>query len=124
MKNMEKGLTGPKWAQKNRLKIPQMTENLSAQFVCPSRKVRDFDEKRLHRASVVGALAFCIGLSAALIISSFFIEVQQIIDFVILSLLTPEFIHLQSYVSLLVILVSKQRISDPLPKGKQRSACL
>ena len=45
----------------------------------------------------------CLGLSAALIISSFFIEVQQIIDFVILSLLTPEFIHLQSYVSLLVM---------------------
>ena len=31
-------------------KIPQ---NVSAQIVCPSPKVWDFDEKRLHWASVV-----------------------------------------------------------------------
>ena len=31
-----------------------MPENLSAQIVCPSPKVWDFDEKRLHWASVVG----------------------------------------------------------------------
>ena len=30
-------------------------QNLSAQFVCPSRKILDFNEKRLHRASVVRA---------------------------------------------------------------------
>ena len=36
-------------------KIPQMLQNLSAQVVCPSPKVRDFDEKRLHWASVVRA---------------------------------------------------------------------
>ena len=34
-------------------KIPQMPQNLSAQIVCPSPKVWDFDEKRLHCVSVV-----------------------------------------------------------------------
>ena len=32
----------------NRPKIPQMPKNLSAQIVCPSPKVLDFDEKRIH----------------------------------------------------------------------------
>ena len=32
-----------------------MPQNLSAQFVCPSPKVLDFNEKRLHWASVVRA---------------------------------------------------------------------
>jgi hypothetical protein len=50
MENMDKGLTVPKWVQINWLKIPQ---NLSAQIVCPSPKVWDFDGKRLHWASVV-----------------------------------------------------------------------
>ena len=36
-------------------KIPQMPKNLSAQFVCPSPKVLDFNEKRLHWASIVRA---------------------------------------------------------------------
>ena len=31
----------------------QMTQNLSAQIVCLSQKVWDFDEKRLHWASIV-----------------------------------------------------------------------
>ena len=53
MKNMDKGLTVPKWVLINRLKIPQMPQNLSAKIVCPSPKVWDFDEKRLHWASVV-----------------------------------------------------------------------
>ena len=50
---MDKGLTVPKWVLINRPKIPQMPQNLSAQIVCPSPKVWDFDEKRLHWASVV-----------------------------------------------------------------------
>ena len=50
---MDKGLTVPKWVLINRPKIPQMPQNLSAQNVCPSPKVTDFDEKRLHWASVV-----------------------------------------------------------------------
>ena len=50
---MDKGLTVPKWELINLAKIPQ---NLSAQIVCPSQKVRDFDEKRLHWASVVRGL--------------------------------------------------------------------
>jgi hypothetical protein len=33
--------------------IPQMPQNLSVQIVCPSPKVWDFKEKRLHLASVV-----------------------------------------------------------------------
>ena len=53
MENMDKGLTVPKWVLIVWLKIPQMPQNLSAQFVCPSPKVLDFNEKRLHWASVV-----------------------------------------------------------------------
>ena len=53
MENMDKGLTVPKWVLINWPKIPQMPQNLSAQIVCPSPKVWDFDEKRLHWASVV-----------------------------------------------------------------------
>ena len=50
MKNMHKGLTVPKWMLINHSKIPQMTQNLSVKIVCPSPKVWDFDEKRLHWA--------------------------------------------------------------------------
>jgi hypothetical protein len=37
-------------------KIPQMPLNLFAQFVCPSSKVLDFNEKWLHWTSVVRGL--------------------------------------------------------------------
>ena len=47
---MDKGLTVPKWVLIAWPKIPQ---SFSAQFVCPSPKVWDTIEKRLHRASVV-----------------------------------------------------------------------
>ena len=47
MENMNEGLPIPK--------IPQMPQNLFAQFVYPSPKVLDFDEKRLHLAFVVRA---------------------------------------------------------------------
>ena len=55
MENMDKGLTVPKWVLIVRLKMPQ---NLSAQFVCTSPKVLDFNEKTLHWASVVRAPIF------------------------------------------------------------------
>ena len=55
MENMDKGLTVPKWVLIVWPKIPQMPLNLSAQFVCLSPKVLDFNEKRLHWASVVRA---------------------------------------------------------------------
>ena len=50
MENMNKGLTVPKCVLRNWQKIPQ---NLSAQIVCPSPKVWDFDEKRFHWVFVV-----------------------------------------------------------------------
>ena len=50
---MNKGLTVPKWVPRVWRKIPQMPQNLSAQFVCPNPKVLYFNEKRLHWASVV-----------------------------------------------------------------------
>jgi hypothetical protein len=50
---MEKMDNGPKWVLTVWPKISQMPQNLSAQFVCPSPKVLDFNEKRLHWASVV-----------------------------------------------------------------------
>ena len=53
MKNMDKGLTLPKWVLINQLKIPQIPQNISAQFVCPSPKIWKFNEKMLHLVSVV-----------------------------------------------------------------------
>ena len=58
MKNMDKGLTVPKWVLIVWPKIPQMPQNLSAQFVYPSPKVLDFNEKRLHWVSVVRDLIY------------------------------------------------------------------
>jgi hypothetical protein len=57
MENMDKGLTVPKWVLINRQKIPQMPQNLSVQIVCPSPKALDFNEKRLHWASVDGGFS-------------------------------------------------------------------
>ena len=53
MENIEKELSVPKWLLINRPKIPQMPKNLSAQFVCTSPKVWNFNEKGLHWAAVV-----------------------------------------------------------------------
>ena len=53
MKNIDKKCNVPKWVLINWPKIPQMPQNLFAQIVCPNPKVWDFDEKRLHWASVV-----------------------------------------------------------------------
>jgi hypothetical protein len=50
---MDKELTVPKLVLIVRPKIPQMPQNLSAQFVCPSPKVLDFNEKKFHWASIV-----------------------------------------------------------------------
>ena len=50
---MDKGLTVQKWVLIVWLKIPQMPQNLSTQIVDPDPKVLDFNEKRLHWASVV-----------------------------------------------------------------------
>ena len=49
MKNMDNGRTVPKWVLINWLKIPQMPKKI----VWPSPKVGDFDEERLHWASVL-----------------------------------------------------------------------
>ena len=62
MENMDKGLTVPKWVLINWPKIPQMPQNLSTQIVCPSPKVWDFGEKRLHWAYVVGCANKDLGL--------------------------------------------------------------
>ena len=53
MENMDKELTVPKWVLINRPKKTQLPQILSAQIVCPSPKVWDFDEKRLHWVSLV-----------------------------------------------------------------------
>ena len=45
---MDKGLTVPKWVLIVWQKITQMPQNLLAQFVGPSPKVLEFNEKRLH----------------------------------------------------------------------------
>ena len=44
MENMDKGLTVPKWVLIVKPKIPQIPQNLSAQFVYHSPKVLDFNE--------------------------------------------------------------------------------
>ena len=48
MENMDNGLSAKMGAD-----IPKISQNKSAQFVCPSLKLSDIDEKRFHRASVV-----------------------------------------------------------------------
>jgi hypothetical protein len=53
VENMDKVLIVPKWVLIIGPKILQMLQNLSAQFVCPSPKVLDFNEKRHHWASIV-----------------------------------------------------------------------
>ena len=53
MENVDMGLIVPKWVLIVWLKISQMPQNFFAQFVCPSPKVLDLDEKRLHWASIV-----------------------------------------------------------------------
>ena len=53
MENMDKGLTVPKWGLIVWPKIPQMPKSLFAQFVCPSPKSLDFNERRLHWSSLV-----------------------------------------------------------------------
>jgi hypothetical protein len=68
MENMDKGLTVPKWVLIVWLKIPQMPQNLSAQFVCPSPKVLDFNEKRLHWASVVRVGVHALGKWASCLV--------------------------------------------------------
>ena len=55
MENMDKELTVPKCVLVVWLDILQMSQNLSAQCVCPSPKVLDFYEKRLHLESIVRA---------------------------------------------------------------------
>ena len=50
MENMD---TVPKWVLIVCPKIPQMSHNSYAQFVCPSPIVLDFNEKRLHWTSKV-----------------------------------------------------------------------
>ena len=57
MENMDNGLTVSKWVMINRPEIPQIPQNLSAKFVCPSQKVWDFDKKGLLWASVVRDLS-------------------------------------------------------------------
>ena len=46
VETMDKGLTVPKWVLIVWPKIPQMPQNLSAKFVCPSPKDLDFNEKK------------------------------------------------------------------------------
>ena len=59
MENMNKGLTVPKWVLIVWPKIPQMPQNLFAQFTCPNPKDLDFNGKRLHWASIVRG---CVGV--------------------------------------------------------------
>ena len=56
MESMDKGLTLSKWELIVWPKIPQMPQNLSAQFVCPSPNDLDFNEKRLNLTSVLRAV--------------------------------------------------------------------
>ena len=53
---MDKGLTVPKLGADSLAENTQIAENLSAQFVCPSPKVLDFNEKKLHWVYVVQML--------------------------------------------------------------------
>ena len=58
MENVDKELTVPKWVLIVWPKIPQMPQNVSAQFVCPSPKFLDFNEKMILWESVVHGLNY------------------------------------------------------------------
>ena len=49
MENMDQGLTVPKWVL---IVWPKIPPN-APEFICPSPKVQDFNEKMLHWASVL-----------------------------------------------------------------------
>ena len=72
MENMDKR---PKWVLVLivQLKILQMPQNLSAQFVCPSPKVISM-KKKLHWASVVRGL---INIEAKMLISNLISELPM-----------------------------------------------
>ena len=72
MGNMDKRLTVPEWVLIVWPKIPQMPQNFSAQFFCLSPKVLDFNEKRLHWASVTQSPA---------LYSCFFEQLKRITNF-------------------------------------------
>ena len=55
-----KKFTVSKWVLLLWPKIPQIPQNLSAKFVCPSPKVLDFNEKRLHWTSIVRGWIFSV----------------------------------------------------------------
>ena len=50
----------PDWVLMVWPKINQMTQNLSAQFICPSPKFLEFNEKGFIWASVVRVMEHCI----------------------------------------------------------------
>ena len=54
MESMNKELTVKKWELVVWPKIPHMPQNISAKLVCPSTEGLDFNEKRVHWASIVG----------------------------------------------------------------------
>ena len=72
-----KGLTVSKWVLINCLKIPQMPQNLSAQIVCPSPKVWNFDEKRLHCVSVVRVSWYVVGTLCSRCLRTTFFDWNQ-----------------------------------------------
>ena len=49
------------------LKIPQMPQYVSAQFVCASQKALDFNKKRLHWVSVVSGFKYVWSMDPCLV---------------------------------------------------------
>jgi hypothetical protein len=80
LENMDKGLTVLKWVLVVWPKIPQMPQNLSAKFVCPSPKVLDFNEKRLHWASVVRGQGDIIRTTLTLSMGILFLCTGYLVD--------------------------------------------
>ena len=64
MENMDKGLTVPKWVIIVWPKVTQMPQIFSAQFVCPSPKIWDFERSRSVSKSKVKTIWFPSGFSA------------------------------------------------------------
>ena len=54
MENMDKGLTVQKWVLKAQSKIPQMPQNFSAQFVCPSNSSPIAKVLKFHKKGFIG----------------------------------------------------------------------
>ena len=94
MEDMDKGLTVFEWVLIP--KIPQMSQNLSTQFLCPCPKGLNFNEKRLQWASIVRGRPYSFewnGISCTKISNTDF-RIWYLVQLIQTTYTNPQFRHL------------------------------